>query len=155
MKALSVVVEELQKNRPELVQSNDCPICEDEPYPKYAPGLYDVRCTNIKQYLDKRFKRRVCLLECRELLTNNPVVAFLNMGNKEKPTVGRGSKYRRVWILATGRQPNKRERMDAREFIGKIFTVRIDVTKKQHDGLEHPEAAQYSTITDFIKRLYP
>jgi hypothetical protein len=130
------------------------PICEDAVYPRYPPGEYDVRCCRVHVYRDPRFKRWVCRLDCHFLTERAEVVGFLNMGNGESPTAGRGSEYWRVWVLASGEQPRRR-RMPKRTFIGRVFRVRIEDTTLRYDQQEHSEAARYSTIKKFISCIGP
>src|SRR6266851_3503147 len=97
------------------------PMCDEAPYPRYKPGDYEARCVMTRTYVDPQFKRWVCRLEFRLLLEGEPVFAFLNLGNREKPHAGRRSEYRRAWTIASGEQPRKRQAMSPRVFVSKIF----------------------------------
>jgi hypothetical protein len=131
------------------------PICEDAPFPRYKPGIYEARCIGTKIYRDPRFKRWVARLEFRTVPDSWPVFAFLNFGNGAKPKAGRGSEYYRAWTIANESTPRKRERMSVHVFTGKIFSVRIGDITKRYDGREHSPAEIYSKVTEILKRLWP
>lgn len=96
-----------------------------------------------------------CRLNCVLLLGQEPVCAFFNLCNEENPEPRRGSEYRRVWIMANGSAPHKRQRMTKSTFKGKHFHVQIGDTRKDVQGREHPEGAIYSTIKKFIECVGP
>lgn len=131
------------------------PICEDAPFPRYKPGIYEARCVGTKVYRDPRFKRLIARLEFRTLPDCQPVFGFLNLGGGDEPKAGRGSEYYRAWTLANGTTPRKRETMSARVFKDKIFRVRIGDTTRKHDGREHSPAEVYSTVKEILKRTWP
>jgi hypothetical protein len=131
------------------------PICDDEQYPRYEPATYDVRCIGAEVYRDPRFRCWKCRLECQFLTERAVVSGFLNLGTGDKPNAGRGSEYRRVWIMANAAQPKKRQVLSARVFEGKFFRVRIGDTERRYDGREHLEAERYSTIKEFLERIGP
>ena len=131
------------------------PICEDAPYPRYKPGIYEARCAGTKVYRDPRFKRLVARLEFRILPDCQLVFGFLNLGNGERPKAGRGSEYYRAWTIANESPPRKRESMSAQVFRGKIFSVKIGDTTRRHDGREHSPAEVYSTVKEILKRTWP
>jgi hypothetical protein len=131
------------------------PICDAEPYPRYAPGVYEVRCIRARVYKDPQFKCWKCLLEFQFLDCEAKVAGFFHMGKGEKPTAGRRSRYYAAWIEAYGEKPKKRQVMSSRVFEGKIFKVRIWDTTKRHDRGEHSEAAIYSTVKEVLKRMWP
>jgi len=124
------------------------PVCEHDPYPKYPSGNYLVRCFNAVIYRDPRFRAWKCRLECHFLTEEGRVCAFLNLGTGERPKVGRGSKYRRVWVMANGEQPRKRQVLSTRVFVNRIFRVRIADVQKKHTGQDHLDVERYSTIQD-------
>jgi len=131
------------------------PVCDEEPYPRYKPGEYLVRCLGGVIYRDPRFKSHKCRLDFQLLDEPVEVSAFFHLGCKEQPVAGRGSEYRRVWVIANGSQPRKRQRLSLRVFKDKIFRVRIDDTRKRHDGRAHPEAEVYSTVKEILARTWP
>ena len=131
------------------------PVCEDTPYPRYRPGIYQARCTAVNIYRDPRFRRHVARLKFRLVPEGGIVFAFLNLGSGEKPKVARGSEYRRAWIIANGEQPRKRQTVSKRVFINKIFRVEIGDVTKRHDGREHHNAEIYSTVKEIKTRLWP
>jgi len=130
------------------------PVCSDNPYPRYKPGIYEVLCVSAKTYLDPRFRRWVCCLVCQILGEKDRILGFLNMGSESAPAANRGSEYWRVWVMATGSQP-RRGRLPKKEFVGKVFSVLIDDTTTRYDKREHSEAAKYSTIKEFVARIGP
>ena len=56
------------------------PICDDNPYPRYAPGTYDVLCCRAKLYRDPRFRCWKCRLDCQFLTEPDTVSGFLISG---------------------------------------------------------------------------
>ena len=134
----------------------DGPICESDPYPRHEPGEYEVRCTEAKIYPDPRFRRLVCRLRCVLMIDpEREVFCFLNLGTGGKPKAGRGSKYRRAWVIANGAVPRKRQVLSARVFVNKIFLVRVGTVEKNMDGTEHLEQERYSTIQEILSRRWP
>lgn len=131
------------------------PICGDDVYPRYLPGEYEVLCVGAEVYRDPRFRCWKCRLDCQFLTERSRISGFLNLGTGEKPNAGRGSEYRRVWIMANDAQPKKRQVLSRRTFVGKVFRVRIDDTARRHDGREHIPAERYSTIKGFLARVGP
>src|SRR5262249_59375937 len=108
------------------------PVCDENPYPRYQPGVYDVRCYGAEEYRDPRFRCWKCRLDCHFLTDSGTVPGFLNLGTGDKPQAGRGSEYRRVWVMANGAQPKKRQLLSRRVFVDKIFRVRIADTERRH-----------------------
>lgn len=139
-----------------LFPVQDGPICESDPYPRYAPGEYEVRCIEAKCYRDPRFKRLVCRLKCLLMLDpEREVFGFLNLGTEAKPKAGRGSKYWRAWVIANGELPRKRQVLSVRAFVDKNFLVRIGDVEKRMDGGEQSELEKYSVIQEIISRRWP
>jgi len=114
-----------------------------------------VLCCRAKLYRDPRFRCWKCRLDCQFLTEPDTVSGFLNLGTDDKPHAGRGSEYRRVWVMANDAQPKKRQVLSTRIFVGKVFRVRIADTERRHDGREHLETERYSTIKEFLARVGP
>lgn len=135
----------------------DCPepVCDQAPYPRYEPGVYEAECVDANIFYDRQFHSWKCALRFSLLADGAPVFCFLHLGSKQKPTVGARSEYRRAWIIANGEQPRKRQTMSKRVFLNKIFEVRIADVQKRFDGREHPKAAIYSKVKDILRRTYP
>ena len=141
------------------------PICREDAYPRYAECEAEVMCVGAVIYPDPRFRSRAddgqvrptwkCRLDCMRLSDQAPVCGFFNMRNAASPEVKRGSAYRRVWIMASGSSPRKRQRMSKRAFVGKVFRVRIGDTRNDYNGKTHPEGAVYSTIKEFLACVGP
>jgi hypothetical protein len=134
----------------------DGPICESDPYPRYSPGEYEVRCLEAKIYRDPRIRRWVCRLRCALVLDpEREVYGFPNLGTGEKPKAGRGSKYWRYWVIANGSPPRKRQIMSTRIFKDKIFLVRVGTVEDRSDGSKHLESEKYSTIQEILEKRWP
>lgn len=134
----------------------DGPICESDPYPRYEPGEYEVRCVQAKIYPERRFRRLVCRLRC--VLITDPegeVYGFLNLGTAGKPQAGRNSKYWRAWVIANGAQPRKRQVLSSRVFVGKIFLVRIGTVETDMEGNKHADLVRYSVVQEILARRWP
>jgi hypothetical protein len=140
---------------PTTNRSSPEPVCDVDPYPRYAPGVYEVRCVRARVYRDPQFKCWKCLVEFQFLNDEAKVVGFFNMGTGEKPKAGRRSRYYAAWVMANGEMPKKRQVVSCRVFEGKIFKVRVEDIATRHDGGEHPEAAIYSTVKEILKRMWP
>jgi hypothetical protein len=130
------------------------PICPDNPYPRFNPGVYEVRCFEAKIYLEPRYRRWVCRLMCHFLTERATVCGFLNMGDGPQPSAGRGSEYWRVWAMTTNQQP-RRGRLPKKVFLGRIYRVKIGDTKHDSKQREHSDAAVYSTIKEFVACIGP
>lgn len=113
-------------------------------YPRYTPGEYEVRCNKVVEYEDPGYHRMVLMLKCSILGTTSEVVAFVNMG-KPGEVVKKfriRSEFYRVWCLANGGPPKKRQTMSRRIFEGKNFKVMV--------GDAGPKCAEYSKITKVL-----
>lgn len=131
------------------------PVCQEAPYPRYEPGDYEAECVEATVYFHPILRAWKCQLDFRILPNSEPVCGFLHLGNKNQPSAGPSSEYRRAWIIATGQAPRKRQTMSHRIFKGKIFGVRIGDTTRRFDGRDHPEPAVYSTVKEILRRAYP
>jgi hypothetical protein len=128
------------------------PTCEDAPYPKYRPGNYEAQCVAAVIYRDPRFAAWKCRLEFRIIPDSEKIFGFFHLGTGPKPHAGRGSIYRKAWIIARGEQPRKRQSLSRKVFVGKIFYVRIADTTRRFDGGEHPEPETYSTVKEILEK---
>jgi hypothetical protein len=141
------------------------PICHEDPYPRYPEGEYEVIVMAVKVYPHPSFRGKgrdgvvrptwKIRLDCRRASDQAPVSGFLNLGNEATPDPRPGSDFRRVWIMANGIAPRKRQVMTRRVFVGKVFRVRIGDTRTDRRGREHPEGAVYSTIKEFLACIGP
>src|SRR5438270_10758799 len=80
------------------------PICEADPYPRYEPGIRQVRCCELQgpAWL-KNFGRWSIRLECRFVDEDGSVSGFLNLGkDRRTPRAGRQSRYARLSRMANG-----------------------------------------------------
>lgn len=131
------------------------PISEQDPYPRIKSGTYDVVCLGTKVYWSMAFRRRVCRLDCQLLDERTRVCGFFNLGSEKLPKAGRKSLYWRVWVMANGAQPRKRQRLSRSVFVDKFFRVRIGDVTKRYDNTEASEPEIYSTIQEWIARIGP
>jgi hypothetical protein len=131
------------------------PVSETDPYPLIPPGTYDVVCSGTRLYWSKAFRRWVCRLDCQLLDEPTPLCGFLNLGCEQAPKAGRKSHYWRVWVMANGAQPNKRQRLSRSVFAGKFFRVRVADVKRRYDNTEPSEAELYSTIQEWFACIGP
>ena len=63
---------------------------------------------------------------------------------------GSGSKFIRAWALATGRLPNRLDRVSTNVFRGKIFNAQVRTVTKDSAQKDIPAAAHYSIIDHLI-----
>ena len=63
---------------------------------------------------------------------------------------GSGSKFIRAWALATGRLPDRFDRVSTKVFRGKIFNAEVRTVTKDSAQKDIPAAAQYSIISNLI-----
>ena len=136
------------------------PTCEEDPYPRIEPGFYNAYCSGVQIYRDPRFKRRwVCRLDFdihdEGMIPRRvaQLAQFLNLGNGEKPKAGRGSEYRRSWIIATGGVPGKRQRMSKRVFRRHLYRVEVRDVQRRADGRAHIPAEVYSVVGQIVERV--
>jgi|SRR6185312_2495605 len=134
---------------------NADPISEQDPYPRIKSGTYDVVCLGTKVYWSTAFRRRVCRLDCQLLDERTRVCGFFNLGSEKLPKAGRKSLYWRVWVMANGEQPRKRQRLSRSVFVSKFFRVRIAEVTKRYDNTEASEPEIYSTIQEWIACIGP
>jgi hypothetical protein len=143
-----------QYHEPEELPSRE-PLCQEAAYPRYEPGIHEAECVRAKVYRNPLLGCWKCQLDFQILPEAEPVCAFLHLGNGSQPRAGANSEYRRVWIIAAGQAPRKRQVLTSRVFKGKIFEVRIGDTTRRFDGRDHPEPAVYSTVKEIVRRTYP
>lgn len=134
---------------------SDGPVCEEEPYPRYEPGVYEVECVGAKTYWHPLLRCWKCRLEFKFLGTGSSVFYFLHLGSGERPHAGRNSEYMRVWIVAHGDKPRKRQTLTDRVFVKKLFEVQVEDTQRRYDGSEHAPAGKYSVVRRILRRTYP
>jgi len=131
------------------------PICEEAPYPRYEPGIYEAECVEARNYWDRQFRSWKCALRFSILQSGDPILRFLHLGSHKKPDAPPRSEYRRDWIIANGAQPRKRQALSPRVFVGKIYEIRVGDVQKRFDGREHPTPSIYSVVREIVRRTYP
>ncbi len=129
------------------------PVCQNDPYPRYAPGEYLARVVEAKIYRHPGLRAHKCDLRL-QLMNGGDfgyVHAFLHLGRNAEPKAGRNSKFYRAFVMASGQVPRKGHRLSPRAFVGKVFRVRVaDVTKKS-DGASHDPLLVYSIVTELME----
>jgi hypothetical protein len=103
---------------------------EHATYPRVQPGDYLARCCVAKIHFDRAFERWVCLLKFAVLNSGGEKIAevpqWYALGSrKEKPFVGRRSKYWKAWCAANGRPPTRGDRMFPKVFRGRFMRVLV------------------------------
>ena len=146
---------ESREENPQPVSGQAPPVCEETPYPRYEPGIYDAECTSACIYRDPRFRAWKCRLEFSILPGGERVFGFLHLGNGQKAHAGRSSEYWRAWVIASGDQPRRRQVLTPRVFVGKIFEVKVSDVLRGFDGRNHPTGAVYSVVPEIVRRIYP
>ena len=136
------------------VPQDDGPVCGHDPYPHYEPGEYEVRVLKVRSYVDPRFRRKVCLLECELMYPKEGRVSgFANLGQKDAP-MGFQSKYYRWWVIANGgEKPLRGTRMTPRIFVGKVFRARVGTVATRVTGEVKLEGELYSVIEDLLEKM--
>jgi hypothetical protein len=133
-------------------------ICADDPapWPRYKPGMYDLRCTGyefvrVRMY-GNSWKLRLHF-RFMDMEHTGRVCKFFHMGNESKPKAGRKSEYFRAWILANGgRLPRKGAALSPRKFTGHVFKCVIqDVRRTLDPGVNHGEEGIYSTVAKIVE----
>jgi hypothetical protein len=97
-----------QHHQPEEVPSQE-PVCQEAPYPRYEPGIYEAECVSARVYFHPALRAWKCQLDFQILPNGEPICGFLHLGNNERPSAGPSSEYRRAWIIAAGQAPRKRQ----------------------------------------------
>jgi hypothetical protein len=127
-------------------------------YPVLPAGRYTVRGAAIQgpQWLPnyQRWSLRV-----EFTLIDEPVLvsSFFNMGSdRNRPHIGRRSKYYKAWVLANGEHPRRRQKMSPDIFLeGQFFEVEVQPCKMDEEGQPKPTAEMYSTVTKLISARWP
>jgi hypothetical protein len=126
-------------------------------YPRHDEGVRLVCATKVQgpEWII-RFSRWSIRVEFA--LTDEPGVAsyFMNMGsNRERPHVGRGSKYYAAWTMANGGPPVTGQQMDPAVFVGKFFHARIADCAKDSKKQDKPDEEVYSHVSELIELVSP
>jgi hypothetical protein len=127
-------------------------------YPVLPGGKYTVRGVQVQgpQWLPnyQRWSLRV-----EFTLIDDPVLvsAFFNFGmDRNRPHIGRRSRYYKAWVLANGEHPRKRQDMSPNVFLeGKFFEVEVQPCNRDEHGQPKPDAEIYSTVTKIISARWP
>jgi hypothetical protein len=127
-------------------------------YPVLPAGKYTVRGVAIQgpQWLPnyQRWSLRV-----EFTLIDEPILVstFFNFGSdRNRPQVGRRSKYYKAWVLANGEHPRRREKMRPDIFLeGQFFEVEVQPSKIDEEGQLKPNAEIYSIVTKLISARWP
>jgi hypothetical protein len=103
-------------------------------YARIAPGVYSAYCRAATIYLDKGYRRHVCLL-CFDVLAADGsslarVPLFYSLGQGDKPRAGRRSKYFADWLKANGGPPVRADRLSPQVFVRRIARVEIADTDR-------------------------
>lgn len=123
--------------------------CTSDELPRIMPQTTEVRCCGYAgPTLWRRFKAWRLRLDCHLLDEDVTVSCWFNLGQGDKPKAGRGSKYRKAWIMANdGEVPRRNDRLWPAVFLDKIFKVKI---RDAGTGLE-----KYSVIDDLLEKTAP
>jgi hypothetical protein len=127
-------------------------------YPVLPTGKYTVRGVAIQgpQWL-RNYQRWSLRVEFT--LIDEPILvsAFFNFGSdRNRPNVGRRSKYYKAWVLANGEHPRRRQQMSPDIFLeGQFFEVEVQSCKMNEEGQLKPNAEMYSIVTKLISARWP
>ncbi len=99
-------------------------------YPRIPPGEYLARCCVAKVHFDRAFERWVCLLKFAVLNSVGEKIAevpqWYALGSrKERPFVGRRSRYWKAWCAAAGAPPSRADRMLPKVFRRRFMRVLV------------------------------
>jgi hypothetical protein len=121
-------------------------VCDSDPYPRYLPGEYIARVISPRKYKHQLLGAWKCELKLQLMDGGDfgTVYAFFHLGRGTKPHAGRNSNYHRVWVMANGSPPRKRQVTSERVFVGQIFKVLVGDVSKTYSGRERGEAGTYS-----------
>jgi hypothetical protein len=124
--------------------------------PRIGPGNYRGFSRSAKIYRDGTFQRWVCavqfdVLESDLVTVKARLTWFLNMGDAEKPHAGRRGLYWCAWVIANGEQPQRRDRLSPRVFVGRHALVVVgDTTKDFKQSRVQPDSA-YSVVRKVVR----
>ena len=62
-----------------------------------------------------------------------------------------GYKFLQAWMLATGRRPNRRDRLSTKVFRGKYFRARVTVVGKTAKNASRATPTHYSIVEELIE----
>lgn len=138
--------------KPRLVEKPDEAI-EFASWDRISPGTYSAYSRNAFVYLDRGFKRWVCMVKF-DILDGEKKIAslawFLNLGKGEKAHAGLRSNFYAAWVMASGTKPQRLDRTALKVFKGRMATVTVDYITRNHKQQAIPDAAAYSVITQVL-----
>lgn len=123
-------------------------ICSADPLPHIRPQVTEARCHGYEgPTFWRRYKAWRLRLDFHLLDEEVTLSCWFNFGSGDKPKSGRGSKYRRAWIMANdGEVPRREDRLWPSAFVDKIFKVSIR---------DAGNGEKYSVIDDILERTGP
>jgi hypothetical protein len=127
----------------------DKPVAGD-PRPQIPAGNYEAMCerTEITFYRNQRKLKFWFTIDKGEYAGAN-VTMFCPY---PKGTKSSASKYYQQWVLATGRAPQKGQKLDRAVFDTHRFLVKIRSTNRKFSDEERmPDSVQYSVVESIIR----
>ncbi len=117
--------------------------------PRLPDGEYQVEFLRHEERTQWKAKKLLLYFQIAAFSEFHEVELFMSCQLPQKKW-GIGSKFIRAWALATGRLPNRLDRVSTNVFRGKIFTAAVRTVTKDCAQKDIPAAAQYSVISHLI-----
>ena len=122
---------------------------KDQLAPHLPDGEYLVQFLRYEERTQWRAKKLILWFQICSLGEFQGMKLFMSCQIPEKKW-GSGSKFIRAWALATGRLPDRFDRVSTKAFRGKIFNAEVRTVTKDSAQKDIPMAAQYSIISNLI-----
>ncbi|MEO7862622.1 MAG: hypothetical protein ABIU05_19745 [Nitrospirales bacterium] len=119
--------------------------------PRIPPGNYTLAFIHAhKRWLWGRRLKLFMTFEIVYPIEYAGVRLFMccNVPEKKKWTVG--FKFFRCWTLATGKRPDRRDRLSTSVFRGKYFLGRVRTVERSAKDTKRAAAAQYSIVDELL-----
>ena len=117
--------------------------------PLIKPGKYEVEYIRSEQvYLFKKHKIILWFRICQLGTEYHGLELYLVCSKYKK--FPPSSKFYKAWMIATGRKPERRDRINTKVFREKIFLANVRTVSSSYKGTAHPDNQRYSIIDELI-----
>jgi hypothetical protein len=125
--------------------------------PLIPDGLYDAKCVRCERvsmrFGSDRSERLMMHLEIFGGTHDGAHLRFVIPLPQGSRGAAPSSKLFRAWVVAAGRQPERRERMSLVVFRHKIFKVRVRTVTRGARQEPLPPANRYSLVDQLVERI--
>lgn len=122
---------------------------KDQLPPYLPPDEYLVEFVRAEERTQWKAKKLLLWFKIFPFKKNRGMELFMSCQIPQKKW-GSGSKFIRAWAIATGRLPDRFDRVSTNVFRGKKFNAQVRTVTKDSAQKDIPAAAQYSIIDHLI-----